>query len=239
MKKSLSINFAEKYRFDLSIAVLIAANMLPIFGVLFLKWDVFFIVVLYWMENLVIGFYNILMIILAASPKTKNNPVKILDMLIFIIHYGAYTGVQGFFILSVEKGINGIEAASLMGSAWPAFLAPIQSIYNVDLYLWKIIPFQIKLTVLALLISHGASFIQHYLIAREYKKATSLNLMFRPYSMVLMMQMVVLFGFFLFTASSMASYSPAALAIVLVLVKMIIDGLKHARINTKAGSWPS
>jgi len=236
MKKSLSENFAERYRFDLSIAILIVANLLPVFGVLFLKWDVFSIVALYWIENLVIGFYNILMIILAAPLKTKNKPVKIFDLLIFIIHYGAYTGAQGFFILFVVKGLNGIEAASLMGTAWPAFLAPIQSIYNVDLYMWKILPFQIKLTVLALLVSHGVSFIQHYLVGREYKKATSVNLMFRPYSMVLMMQMVVLFGFFLFTLSSMASYSPAALAIVLVLVKTIIDGLKHARINPKMGS---
>jgi hypothetical protein len=229
------MNLAGRFRFDLPVAVLIAANILPIFGVLFLKWDVFSIVVLYWMENLVIGFYNILMIILAASPKIKNNLGKLFDIPLFIIHYGAYTGVQGFFILFIDKGLNGIETASFMGHAWPVFLAPIQSIYNVDQYLWIIIQLQIKLTVLVLLVSHGVSFIHHYLIGGEYKRVIPEELMFRPYSMVLVMQMVVLFGFFLFTANSQATHSPAALAIVLVVAKTIIDGLSHARFRIKTG----
>ena len=47
--------------------VLIAANALPLFGVLFLGWDTFAIVALYWTENVVIGAINVLKM-LTCSP---------------------------------------------------------------------------------------------------------------------------------------------------------------------------
>ena len=43
--------------------VLIAANALPLFGVLFLGWDTFSIVALYWVENVIIGAINVLKMI--------------------------------------------------------------------------------------------------------------------------------------------------------------------------------
>jgi hypothetical protein len=46
----------------------VLANSVPLVGVLFLGWDAFFIVLLYWAENLVIGSYNILKMVLAQPP---------------------------------------------------------------------------------------------------------------------------------------------------------------------------
>src|SRR4029078_1121143 len=46
--------------------VLIAANALPLFGVLFLGWDTFSIVALYWSENVIIGAINVLKMITSA-----------------------------------------------------------------------------------------------------------------------------------------------------------------------------
>ena len=55
------------------VIALLAANAIPLFGVLFLEWDAFFIVLLYWSENLVIGFYNILKIAFAAVPQPADH----------------------------------------------------------------------------------------------------------------------------------------------------------------------
>src|SRR3954454_1231163 len=46
--------------------VLIAANVLPLLGVLFLGWDTFSIVALYWSENVIIGAINVLKMITSA-----------------------------------------------------------------------------------------------------------------------------------------------------------------------------
>ncbi len=44
---------------------LIAANTIPLFGVFIFGWDVFDILLIYWLESGVIGFYNILKMIKA------------------------------------------------------------------------------------------------------------------------------------------------------------------------------
>ena len=44
--------------------------MTPILGVYFFKWDVFSILILYWLESAVVGFYNVLKLRKAAAPST-------------------------------------------------------------------------------------------------------------------------------------------------------------------------
>ncbi|MDH3417747.1 MAG: DUF6498-containing protein, partial [Gammaproteobacteria bacterium] len=46
-----------------SAIVLIVANLVPLFGVLFLGWRVFDVIILYWAENVVIGVINVLRMI--------------------------------------------------------------------------------------------------------------------------------------------------------------------------------
>ena len=45
-----------------SIFILILANSLPLLGILFFSWDVFSLLFLYWLETIVIGFFNVLKI---------------------------------------------------------------------------------------------------------------------------------------------------------------------------------
>jgi hypothetical protein len=63
----------KKFHFKItpSIIFLSIANLFPIYGVLFLGWEVFIILFLFWMENLIIGFFNILRMLL-LSPE---NPI--------------------------------------------------------------------------------------------------------------------------------------------------------------------
>ena len=53
---------SKKDLLDIPVIALSAVNMIPLIGVLYLKWDAFHIVSLYWAEDLVIGFYNVLKI---------------------------------------------------------------------------------------------------------------------------------------------------------------------------------
>ena len=54
-------------RSTVTLAALIIANLIPVFGVLQLDWDVGAIVVLYWCENLVIGFYTLIKLFMAGG----------------------------------------------------------------------------------------------------------------------------------------------------------------------------
>ena len=42
-----------------SLALLVVANLLPLVGVLFWDWDVFFLLLLFWCENVIIGLFGI------------------------------------------------------------------------------------------------------------------------------------------------------------------------------------
>ena len=72
----------ERLRIDLPLLALVLANLVPVFGVLLLGWDVGAIVVLYWTENLVIGFYNLLKMLLTGGWSALGT------MLFFCLHYG-------------------------------------------------------------------------------------------------------------------------------------------------------
>ena len=50
-----------------SLFALILANAVPILGVLFLGWTVFPLVLVYWLENAVIGGFNVAKMLLARS----------------------------------------------------------------------------------------------------------------------------------------------------------------------------
>src|SRR5262249_55153884 len=60
-----------------STLLLIAANALPLVGVLYWGWDVFVLLVLYWMETAIIGFWMIVQI--ATLPLGGFGTVKIND----------------------------------------------------------------------------------------------------------------------------------------------------------------
>ena len=55
-----------------SLIVLIAANLVPIYGVVFLGWEVFPLLLLFWLENLIIGMYNVLKMMLATPDNAAN-----------------------------------------------------------------------------------------------------------------------------------------------------------------------
>jgi hypothetical protein len=44
---------------SLTVVFLVAVNLIPLFGVLFLGWGLFAIMVLYWLENGIVGLLNL------------------------------------------------------------------------------------------------------------------------------------------------------------------------------------
>lgn len=59
----------NRKEFRASTVMLIASNVLPLVGVLLWGWSTFNIVVLYWLENLMVGVINILkMIVCSPDP---------------------------------------------------------------------------------------------------------------------------------------------------------------------------
>lgn len=214
----------QSYITNIPLLVLVLANMLPIYGVVVFGWDAFSIVLLYWAENLIIGFYNILKMVFAKVEHPAAHLGKLFTIPFFIIHYGGFVGVHGmfiFFIFGKDKGGEIMKA----GHTWPCFLVFVQLLIGVIRHCWTTIPNDMKYAIGSLFLSHGVSFVRNYLLAGEYKTSTTNALMGQPYSRIFVMHIAIIAGGFL----SFALGSPAGVLIVLIILKTIIDVKLHLR----------
>jgi hypothetical protein len=196
-----------------STLALLAANLMPLLGVLALNWNVAPIMIFYWSENLVVGFYNVLKMRRAqgsveGSGTTLNGrPVHETDrtamIFFFIAHYGIFTLVHGLFIM-IMFGAGRRGALSDMG-----------------------------LALLFLAFSHGVSYWRNYIGRGEYQRVAFTTLFWQPYARVVVMHLTILAG----GAWAQAKGSPVYALVVLVTLKTLIDLALHLleRRKFKAG----
>ena len=150
----LKINPADFKK--ISVIAIILTNLVPIYGVLFMGWQVFPILLLFWIENLIIGVSNVFKMILASPGNFGQWFAKIVMIPFFCVHYGMFTLVHGIFILVFFGGF------SKTGTPFPS---------GNDI--WGLVAnLQLGWAVLGLIISHTISFITNYIGNGEYKTIT-------------------------------------------------------------------
>jgi hypothetical protein len=197
-----------------SALVLLAANLVPLAGVLFFGWSVFATLLLFWVENVIVGGFNVLRMLWAQPDNPLIWAAKAGTIPFFIVHYGIFTTVHGVFVLSLFGGINqrGFPGPS-------AFLHAVQGAG-----IWP--------AALALAASHGVSFAVNYIGAGEYRTAALATLMARPYGRVMVLHVVILGGGFLVQSLG----APVAAIAVLVILKTGLDLVGHLREHAAPGA---
>jgi hypothetical protein len=219
----------KEYVANIPLVVLVAANMIPVYGVLVFGWDAFYIVLLYWAENLIIGFYNILKIAFAKVEHPILHIGKLFMIPFFIIHYGGFVAVHGLLIFSLFGKDQAGRAMGLGSHHWPCLLVFVQMLLGVIRHCWTTIPKDMKYVIGSLFLSHGVSFVRNYILAGEYLTAKPKDLMGQPYSRIMVMHIAILAGAFI----SAAIGAPAGVLIVLIVLKTIIDVKLHLRQHKK------
>jgi putative flippase GtrA len=79
--------------------------------------------------------------------------------------------------------------------------------------------------IISLFVSHGISFVQNYLMNKEYTFLTIRELMVMPYKRIWVLQVAVVFGGML----TMMFDSPAAMLYILVFFKICVDVYLHMK----------
>ena len=181
---------------------LIAANLVPLAGVLFFGWDLASVIVLFWAESAVIGFYTALKIAVVGK-------IAALAMVPFFIgHFGGFMALH--FLLIYELFVRGAFAT---GPAPPARAA----LYAIFSPLW--------VSLAALFISHGVSFVDNFLGRREYVGTTMNALMMAPYRRIMVMQMALIFGGWIILLLK----TPVTALALLILFKTALDFTAHRK----------
>ena len=210
-----------------AVVALLIANAIPIVGVLFLGWSLMTILLLYWLENGIVGLWNVPRIALAGRSDTGPGDAAIVGpgleratiIPFFVFHYGMFWVVHGIFlfVLPVFAGL-GFGGVSLGGSDAGSF--------------GRIDPVAILLGGAALFVSHGVSFFANYVGRREYLTTTPKERMFAVYGRVVVLHLTIIFG----AIAVGALGSPIAVLLILVVGKTILDLALHFREHGRATS---
>jgi len=205
------------YRPDLPQLALLAANLLPLFGVLLADWDVGTIVLLYWTENVIVGSYTILKMLLAGQLKALQH------ILFFSLHYGGFCAVHGLFVLELT-GYSGM-AVQPPAHNRPGPLLLVEKFVDLAATILQAAPEEFLWGCLALLLSHGISFLLLYIGQGEFRHATIRTLMHAPYRRIAILHIAIIAGAFLVRSLG----SPVYLLLALVALKIIFDIMLHIR----------
>jgi hypothetical protein len=215
----MAVTRPSPVRWDISTATLVVANATPLFGVLFLRWRVFPLLFLYWLENVVVGLFNVARMATADPDDPQSWAAKLFMIPFFCFHYGMFCFVHGIFVFALFGTKHSGTAFELLGNVLPTIR------YT-----------GLGFAVLSLTSSHAVSFFVNYIYGGEYKHASVAQLMAQPYSRVVVLHITILGGGF----AMMALGSPVYGLLMLVAVKTAVDVAAHrAERKRLADTWPA
>lgn len=185
-----------------AVVALIVANLVPLVGVLWYGWDVWAILIIYWLENGIVGLFNVLKMRRAGGPTDgpAGGSDRAFAIPFFIMHYGMFWLVHGVFVLL-------LPVFAMIGTdGEPDFSTTLD-------------PPALLFVLAGLFISHGASYRLNYIGRGEYLRTTASEQMFAPYGRLVVLHVTIIFGAIVIGMTG----APAAAIVVLVVLKTAFD----------------
>ena len=194
-----------------AVVALLVANAIPLIGVLFLGWNVWTILTIYWLENGVVGIFNILKMARAEGPEPTGRAATLYNgrpvgttagakatlIPFFIVHYGIFWVVHGIFVLTLPQfQAFGGESAGIRSD-----------------------PVAIILVLIGLFISHAVSFRANYIGRGEYLRTSVSAQMNAPYGRLIVLHLTIIVGGLAIATTG----APSAAVLILVLLKTALD----------------
>lgn len=118
----------------LDLALVLALNALPLWGVIAGEWGIGALMVLFWLENVFAGAYQALRMVMLPGEGVIR-AMKFLAVPFFVVHYGLFTAVHGLFVftmlvpagepVSAEAAFGWAVLAALVVQGWQAWQAHV------------------------------------------------------------------------------------------------------------------
>ena len=205
-------------------AILIFANLVPVYGVLVHGWEVFPLILLYWLENLILGALQIVRI--AMMPLPAEVPVaasvvgKAFMVPFFTVHYFGFCMAHGVFVFTMFG--DGMDPFGM------GFLPSVDGIMEV------VREYHLALPLLALALSHLISLLRHAVFAGERQafRGGQAIMMGGIYKRIFVLHIAILFGSFFV----MAIGSPWIALLLLVTLKTVFDYRAHRKEHKEAAA---
>lgn len=202
---------------------LIIFNLLPLIGVIQFEWSLLTMMLMYWAESLVIGFFTVLRMALAAKAVDNaqsqqiQTPVQHIAMKIFLIpffcmHFGGFMLGHLIFIFALFSQGSGQIGFNLGGLN----ILPIK---------------MVALPLAGLFAYHLIVFIFNYIRPKAYYFTNAAAEMMHPYPRIIFTHIIILFiGF---ATAFLPNVSDVLIVAVLVITKTALDTYAYLKFKHK------
>lgn len=205
-----------------SLLTLIFANLVPLIGVLFYGWDASLVLALFWIENLIIGAFNLIKMLVITARAMRVNELFL--SFFFVLHFGLFCSAHGLLLWDLLD-LGKINASVYFGEVGFGPLELFAEGATVLLGFIELHGSVIMLGITALALSHLVSFIEHFILRGEIFTLTNRDMMARPYGQVLAMHAGLILG-----AIAIDKFgSTTALLAIIVALKLLLDFMQHTR----------
>jgi hypothetical protein len=206
-----------KRRLALTDLLLISVNLLAVWGVWFKGWNAKEVFLVYCLESVIVGLFNVLRMFLTTLIKKKDvwsnagSSTMVSGyffIIFFIVHYGFFVAIQMSIFLSVMnfKGIG----------KGPDVLLPF--LFHFPRYLSKDAMF----LLLSFVISYAFLTLKNFIFSGAYRTASLGKLMFEPYARIFIQQFVVIVGGFILVFGAGKVFI-LVFALVKIFFEVVID----------------
>ncbi|HTN49640.1 MAG TPA: DUF6498-containing protein [Burkholderiaceae bacterium] len=208
-------------RLDAALAILSAAIIA--YGVLALGWPVFVVMALFWFENVAIGGFNVLRMLVSGARLGGTGLLGALFMAAFFtVHYGLFTAVHGVFVVMF---FGGAEMRDAMQGGLTGPLLQMGERLLTDRQNW--------IALLAIVAVHAVAFLQ-WLAATRDRPPSPRELMGAPYGRIVVLHLTLIaFGFLV-----MVLKTPVLGALLLIALKLAYDLLALPRAPAPSTEQP-
>ncbi|MDY0009851.1 MAG: DUF6498-containing protein [Bdellovibrionales bacterium] len=198
---------------------LVIANILPLVGVLLWGWKVFDVMLLYWLENVIIGIFHVMKMI--ETLRRKNWWPAFPIVIFFIFHYGMFCAGHGVFVLV----LFGLELRDGDTASWEQAAALMGATLSDPLFM---------IATAGLVASHGYSFFANFIGKGEVDRVNATLLLAGPYARIVVLHITLIVG----GGLAIALGQPAWALALLTLLKTCGDMIAHRRSHAKAAAAP-
>lgn len=168
---------------------LITINLVPLWGVWFGRWNASEVFMVYCLESVVIGFYNLIKLGIVTLVKKKgvwNDTGEqvtmmpgIFFMFFFLIHFGFFIAIQ----LSIFLAVSGTQATYGISNAFDFVIHFPRYLSNYSQWLlWGFV------------LSYGILILKDFILSGAYVTASLNAIMFEPYGRIFVQQFTVIAG---------------------------------------------
>lgn len=186
------------------------ANLLPVLGIVFLGWDAFVLLSLYWLETAVLGFWMIVQLAVIQltgrdMPFVLRLPATAFYCAFFTVHAGGFMAGHMLFLWTMFSG------------AWQAKIAGPEDFIRLI-----VLGERLWIPLACLFVIRGLEFLREvpaYLRGeRAGEKVNNSPIIGRFYGRIILMHVSILFGGFI--AAKVGTMAPL---VILVLAKTALD----------------